>query len=150
VSIRFERDPDAGLFINAAQARQGNWWEISNNTGETISTKGMYMTDDTDRPMRWAMPSLLIRPGEVLFIPAASNTENGDRLKRSQANFGITFGERLCLVDAHGEIVQRVEVTLMDPEDVQYRRPDGNWTVESRTNWMQYNTRQSIGQRKRT
>jgi hypothetical protein len=162
INVTFERIPradqrglDANVNITAIQARaegtRGNWIEITNNTGVTINTRGLYMSDNFDRiedseqvaapqdrefDFRWRMPALILRPGQTIFIRTTGSTEGeGSALKGMTTNFGITFGERLRLADARGNVLQRVEVSLMTNSEMQRRgvgangEDDGNWRI---------------------
>jgi hypothetical protein len=137
VTVSFKVADDATFVIDQVQARGQNWIRISNNTGRTINTRGMYLSDNYEsdetserrRPhdMRWRMPALILRPGTTVTIPMRSNDE--DSLKWAQTNFGIGFGERLRLADRNRNIIQHIEVSLMNQAQIQERSPDGFWTI---------------------
>jgi hypothetical protein len=161
VNVVFEPDPAHNqVHISAIQARaqgtQGNWIEISNGTNRTLSTRGLYLSDNWDRiddseqaappqdrefDFRYRMPAMVIRPGQTVFFRTnntpGDGTSNHRALKGAETNFGITFGERLRLADARGNVIQRVEVSLMTNQQMQRRGvgtegvDDGNWRIVS-------------------
>jgi hypothetical protein len=170
-NIAFERIPMANvphselqeqLRITAVQAqgdgqgRTGNWIEITNHSDQTITTRGLYMTNrwnsaedpnadpspshDRHFDFRWRMPAVIIRPGQTIFIKTSSsdNTihEALKHLRRGNpgdpfdgVNFGISFGDRLRIANSQGEVFQRVEISLMTNDEFQLRHPNGDWRI---------------------
>ncbi len=51
-----------------ASGATGDWIELYNASGSTISTAGLYMSDDPDDPQKWFMPGFILAPGEYLII----------------------------------------------------------------------------------
>ncbi|MCL1832023.1 MAG: CotH kinase family protein [Oscillospiraceae bacterium] len=176
INITFTKDNAySQIHISAVQAKadgaQGNWFEVTNNSGRTLSTKGLYLSDNwnqededdstlpQDRPfdMKWRMPALILRPGQTVLVRTSANRTPpaSDALKWSEANFNISFGERLRLArttpDGSGnatyavggtampgfvEVMQRVEISLMTNQQMQYRgmvggEDDNNWRIVS-------------------
>jgi len=161
IAVTFERDPGfREVEITAIQARaegaQGNWIEITNNTTQTLSTKGLYMSDNwndnaedsTSRPQdrdfdfKWRMPSIIIRPGETVFLRTSStNLDSHVALKGAETNFNVQFGERLRLARPNpsapggADVLQRIEVSLMTNAQMQRRGvgptgvDDGHWRI---------------------
>jgi hypothetical protein len=119
INITFTRVGNDDLHISAVQARaqgeqgRGNWIEITNNTGQTMSTRGLYLTrrwnnedeDDVSIPqdrtfdLQWRMPSLILRPGQTVMLRTTASTTPAENLalKWAQTDFGISFGDRLRL-----------------------------------------------------
>jgi len=144
VRLTFEKCPDfaqnGDLRIDMVKAESYNstasdWIEIFNPTDRAISTKGLYLTDNTgsgeSNIAKWQMPSLVVRAGETVRIITSGNIEH-DSLKRMQTNFNIGLTERLRLTKSNGDTIkelQRVEVSFMRKEDVQRRYDDGRWHV---------------------
>jgi hypothetical protein len=127
VVIRFRKVADDPV-ITALQAKGGNWIEIGNDTGEAVSTKGLYLSDSGNL-FKWRLPGIVIQPGETVLVKTGSSTTK-DTLKRAHAGFGISHGERLRLTDATtGVTLQRIEVTLMTAEQVQERHRDGRFRI---------------------
>jgi hypothetical protein len=138
VGVSFRTIPGATVQISRVQARSQNWFEITNYTNRTLTTRGLYLSDNYNadeeseqrRPHdhRFRMPALIVRPGETVFFALASN-DTDDHLKRAQANFGLTFGERFRLADARGNILQHIEISLMGHSQIQQRGGDGFWAI---------------------
>ncbi|MCL2754094.1 MAG: hypothetical protein FWD35_00055 [Oscillospiraceae bacterium] len=155
IAVSFERDttaryPEITALQARAQGTQGNWIEITNNTASAITTRGLYMSDnwedrneesssrpqDRDFDFRWRMPAFIIRPGETVFLrTTGTNLDSHRALKRAETNFGVAFGERLRLADSRGNVIQKVEVSLMTNGQMQRRGvgangvDDGNWRI---------------------
>ena len=89
--------------VNPVQ--NGGWIEISNPFEETVSTKGLFLTNDLDDFFKWQMPSLIIRAGEAIGI---NDVEYG--LKRTQSNFYLGVGDNLRLTDGTGKVLAFLEV----------------------------------------
>jgi len=96
-------DVDYGLYIDVIIIDGNSLIEISNISDETISTKGLYLTDDNDDLFKWQMPSFIIRAGETLII----NDINKHAVtvpihKRAEVNFDVKSAEVLRLTSADG------------------------------------------------
>jgi hypothetical protein len=139
VTVSFRPAPGANVSITQVQARSQNWFEITNRTNRTVTTRGLYLSDnytsneesEERRPhdFRFRMPSLVVRPGQTVFFALASN-DNDDHLKGARTNFGLSFGERFRLADSNGTILQHVEIGLMGHSQIQRMGTDGFWTVD--------------------
>ncbi|MCL2755169.1 MAG: lamin tail domain-containing protein, partial [Oscillospiraceae bacterium] len=133
------KDPTATVHISRVQARSQNWFEITNGTDRTLTTRGLYLSDnygsdDDDGTVRrphdhkYRMPALIIRPGQTVFFALSSN-DTDEPLKRARTNFSLSYGERFRLADARGNIIQHVDISLMNHSQVQTRGGDGFWTI---------------------
>ena len=74
--------------------------KISNPTNTAISTKGLYITNDSNDPFKWQMPAIIIRDEEV--IVRSDNDSATPAHKRMQVNFNISGAESIYLFDALG------------------------------------------------
>ncbi len=62
-------------FENADQDGEfDDWIELFNNTNYSISTQGMFLSDEGSNPTKWALPSTIIEPGDYLIIWADDET----------------------------------------------------------------------------
>jgi hypothetical protein len=118
------------LYISEVKARGNDYVEIRNDTGVTLCTKGMYLSDSNSNFFKWQMPAVLIAPGSSLVITGRGNNRDVS-LKGARANFNVGFGERVRLVDSGGNVISLVEVTLMSRDEVQRRMKNGNYSVVS-------------------
>jgi spore coat protein CotH len=79
-----------------------DWIELYNNTSTTLSTAGLYVSDDPANPLKWAMPDLSIAPGTFPIIWADEQGSEG----AMHANFQLAFmGEFISLANADGSII---------------------------------------------
>jgi hypothetical protein len=140
IHITFERCPifmaRGNLDIGTVKAESFNsgandWVELNNHTGRAVSTKGLYLTDSNGDDWKWQMPSFIIPAGGSLRVRTDGNDESSRFLKRARTNFNLGFGERLRLTDALGNVIVRVEVGIMRPDQVQHRDAwtDGNFRI---------------------
>jgi hypothetical protein len=132
VELFFKRCPDYAqngeLYISEIKARGDDWIVIRNDTGQTLSTKGLYLSSSNSDFFRWQMPAVNIAPDSSLLIPTRSNNRD-QSIKRVRANFNVSFGERVRLTDAGGNVISLVEVTLMNRNEAQRRMRDGRYSV---------------------
>jgi hypothetical protein len=135
-----------------------DWIILTNwNYGNAVSTKGMYLTDNTgssdSNAGKWQMPSFIIPPatsagpGELRIRTSAHGTGpqqtnqvyHPDFLKRTQTNFNLGFGERLRLTKSNTADIRtliRCEVSIMNPTQVQSRSwGDGNYRIFPLQGW---------------
>jgi hypothetical protein len=51
-----------------ANDQYDDWIELFNTTSYSISTSGLYLSDDVSNPTKWAMPDVVIEPGEYMIV----------------------------------------------------------------------------------
>ncbi|MCL1881552.1 MAG: CotH kinase family protein [Oscillospiraceae bacterium] len=131
--------PHETVEVVRLQARGQNWLTLANNTDYVISTRGLYLSDNYDgervdggvreHDFRWRLPATIIPPNSEIHIPFGSNDDD-DHLKNNRiGTFSFSFGERLRLANHDGTIIQHVEVTIMERNQIQQRNSDGVWTL---------------------
>jgi CotH kinase protein/Lamin Tail Domain/Secretion system C-terminal sorting domain len=54
-----------------------DWIELYNNSNYTISTNGLFLTDDEVLPLKWALPQMLIEPGKYALFWADDDVNQG-------------------------------------------------------------------------
>jgi hypothetical protein len=145
IALTFRRCPDfiadnSNLDIRNIRARSfdsnaNDWITIYNPTNHHVSTRGMYLTDNTGSSFggnsggnmdKWQMPSFVVPAGGSIRIRTSGNTQNNAFLKRAQTNFNLGFNERLRITKTDGETVTeilRVYVGIMGDNQIQER----NW-----------------------
>jgi hypothetical protein len=156
VNIAFERCPEyaanGNVTIGAVKAESFNsqandWIQINNHTDRAVSTKGLFLTDSNSDDWKWQMPSFIIRAGSSVRIKTSDHDAGGLFLKRAQTNFNLGFDERLRLVDAEGTVMERVDITILGPNQIQQRDSytDGRFRVypirtaaDQHGNWNDY------------
>ncbi|PKM63366.1 MAG: hypothetical protein CVU97_00050 [Firmicutes bacterium HGW-Firmicutes-21] len=69
--------------------------EITNVSSGEVSTADWFMSDDINRPYKYKLPELKLKPGECIVIIAdGGNNTDGDKI---HANFSLSQGETLYL-----------------------------------------------------
>jgi tetrahydromethanopterin S-methyltransferase subunit B len=91
---------------------ENNWFELHNPTDTAISTKGLYLSNDSNDLLLWQMPAIIIRGGDTIRI--VGNDYNGDEsyLKRCRANFNIGTTTALFISDVDGAIIVQCSLVL--------------------------------------
>jgi hypothetical protein len=89
--------------------RAGNGIELTNLLDETVSTKGLYLSDTKDNLALWELPAFSVKPGETLTFAGKGTTDAGDLFK-VQLPFRIAKGEVLFLTDGGGNVLDYMAV----------------------------------------
>ena len=95
-------DPISHLLIFTDIIDGVSWIEIFNPTNRTISTKGLFITDDSNNLFLWQIPSLIIEANGFVLI---SNFDIEPTLNRAQVDFDVATSETLYLATASGRIL---------------------------------------------
>ncbi|MDB4673334.1 lamin tail domain-containing protein, partial [Verrucomicrobiales bacterium] len=91
----------AGTILDS-DGDDSDWIELHNPTGGTLSTAGLFLTDEQDQPSKWALPSVDLAPLEYLIV-FASGKDRSDPTGELHTNFSLSAsGEYLGLIDADG------------------------------------------------
>jgi hypothetical protein len=99
-----------------------DWIEIYNNTAETLSTKGLYLSDSSSYMSKWEIPDLLIGPDDYQIVWAdAQNEQSGQH-----ANFHLDkLGEFLSLAYDDGTIIDSLTYPAQFNDFTYGRYPNG-------------------------
>jgi len=97
------------IFISAINI-VGKWIEIKNVSDNTVSTKGLYLTNDSEDYFMWQLPSILLAGNATIRLQTHDSTAT-DGIKRMVTNFTLTDGERIWLVDINGNLLSSLVVT---------------------------------------
>jgi spore coat protein CotH len=98
------------MAFNSAGASDGtgdydDWIELYNNTSSTISTEGLYLSDDPLNPVKWAMPNVTIAADGYQIVWADEQGSEGSL----HANFQLsTFGEFISIAYGDSTIIDSV------------------------------------------
>jgi hypothetical protein len=97
--------------IDIIKAAENDWLEFCNPSDTAISTKGLYLSDNSNDLFKWQMPAIIIQGGDSIMI--VGNDYSGDEpyLKRAITNFDLAFTEQLFLTDSTGKIVAQWSFT---------------------------------------
>ena len=105
-----------------------DWVEIYNAGAETANLDGLYLTDDLDRPTRWAFPPATLAPGAFLLVWCDNDPDQGP----FHATFKLSAdGEQIGLfgpADAGHPLLDQHEFGPQRPDVSEARQPDGGPT----------------------
>ena len=133
VQAHFVKSPEMTLYISAVKSTAFNsqaadWFEIYNPSDETLSTKGLFLSDSNNDFYKFQIPATNIRPGETFRFITNGNAVDSVK-KRSRVNFNIGFDENLRLTDARGNVLSLVTTTIIGQDEVLRRRSNGQNVV---------------------
>jgi len=94
---------------DAYSGRAGNGVTLKNPNSETVTTGGLYLSDDRDNLLRFELPILNISPDESISFAGKGSTSAGDLFKL-QLPFRISPGEVLFLSDGDCNVIDHVTV----------------------------------------
>jgi len=95
------------MFREAFGSSERNGCVLFNPGEETISTDGMYMTNDPENPFLWALPDALVEPGRTLQFAGRGSRAPAD-LHSIRMGFNVRHGQRLFLCDENGEVIAHI------------------------------------------
>ena len=88
--------------LQAADGARHDWVELYNDGNDAQDLEGWYLTDDRRELTKWAMPSVVLHPGQYLVV-FASGEDRQDELGSWHTNFRLNAeGEYLGLVEPDG------------------------------------------------
>ena len=138
--IRGQTEPDE-LVINEIMSSNSStvsdelgefddWIEIYNTTEDSISTSGLYLSDDSTAKFKWAIPDTVIPGGDYLLIWADGDTGQG----KWHSNFRLSsLGESLYMTSIDSQVIDQVDFPMLQ-SDVSYGRyPNGTGPFQSMT-----------------
>ncbi|MBK9177740.1 MAG: CotH kinase family protein [Flavobacteriales bacterium] len=112
---------DNRLYPDASGAT-GDWIELYNASGSTISTAGLYLSDDPADPEKWFMSAFTLAPGEYLMLWA----DEREGIDDYHTNFKLDAeGETLMLSYAGGDVLDQVNYGAQYPIYSWARSPNG-------------------------
>ncbi len=99
-----------------------DWIELYNNSNHKISTSGLYLTDDEAEPLKWAIPQMIIEPGEFVMIWADDDLSQGV----NHANFKLdNSGDEVWLMNVDSTVVDSVLFSIQYSYSSFARIPNG-------------------------
>lgn len=82
-----------------------DWIELFNASNYTISTSGIFLSDDPQNSTKWEMPDLIIEPGKYVIVWADADTTQAG----NHANFKLdSGGDSLWLSYGNGMLIDSV------------------------------------------
>ncbi|MBI4646439.1 MAG: lamin tail domain-containing protein, partial [Bacteroidia bacterium] len=105
-----------------------DWIELYNNTMSDIPLNGMYLSDDSLEPYKWAFPDTFINGYDFLIIWADNDLEQPSL----HAGFKLSgSGEQLYLYNSNGDLLDSV-IFPQQVTDITYGRyPNGTGSFQS-------------------
>ncbi len=99
-----------------------DWIELYNTTDYSISANGLYLSDEVDNLLKWALPDIAIAPDDYLIIWADKDEEQG----ALHANFKLSAnGESLFLSDVNGAVLDSITFGEQIEDRTTGRFPNG-------------------------
>lgn len=108
--------------------KNAGWIELYNPNDTAISTKELYVSDDTAMLARYKLPTASIAPHSTLVIVAGNNSEL-TALHKIQADFSWKEGETAIVSDTSGTIISSVYIPALDKGQTYSRGTDGKYTI---------------------
>ncbi len=109
--------------------KKAGWIKLLNPNAEEVTVKGLYLSDDPEKPDRFALPEVTIGAGEELVV-MMKNNKTTDALLQIQANFSLKKGETLILSDKDGNILRSIEIPNIPEGSVYMLRSDGKYYIK--------------------
>ncbi|MDL2220396.1 lamin tail domain-containing protein [Eubacteriales bacterium OttesenSCG-928-N14] len=102
--------------------KYSDWVELYNTGASPINIEGWALSDNQQRPARWAFPSVTIQPGEYLVVYCSGEDKRNPSEGALHTNFKLSSkGETVILTDNLGGIVDAKEFGNMD-SNISYGR----------------------------
>ena len=99
-----------------------DWVELRNNSSEPLALAGWTLSDDLDKPKRWAFPEQTLEPGELLVI----RCNEDDDISWTNTGFSLNaVSEQLYLFDPSGTLADWVSLHEIPIEGSMGRSPEG-------------------------
>jgi hypothetical protein len=106
-----------------------DWVEIYNNSDETVSLAGYYLSDKENKPLKWKFPDSAVIAAHGYYLVYCSGE---DRLQANgvpHTNFSISAErESIVLSDSEGRLVDRVTIENVPVDYSVGLDSNGTWT----------------------
>ena len=113
-----------------------DWIELYNTTNSTLSTEGLYMSDEINNLKKWLIPEISIPADNYLIIWADQNKNQGIM----HANFELSgAGENLILSDNSGLVIDSIHFPTQSTDVAFAREPNGYGTFVFKEPSLNYN-----------
>ncbi len=91
-----------------------DWFELYNTAGQPLNLSGWTITDNKDKPAKWAFPAVIIGPGEYLLIWASGKDRD------NHSNFKISSaGETIYLFNPNQQLIDELPAENL-PADISF------------------------------
>ncbi len=109
--------------------KNAGWIKLYNPNSVSVSTKGLYLSDDILTPDEWSIPDSVIPAGGELLI-VMKNNKSKDALMQLQASFSLKFREELTLADKDRNIISSVTIPQLEEGDVYTLQNNGKYVIK--------------------
>lgn len=117
------------LYLPDENGEYHDYVELHNRSGASVSLKGWYLSDSSDKLKRWAFPEINLPAGGYLTVYCSGYNRAGDAAYL-HSDFKIgSAGESIYLTRADGYTVSMVEVPALTTDQA-YSLVSGKWTTE--------------------
>jgi len=122
------------MAVNRSTIRDGDgdwsdWVEIRNGGNQAVDLTGYGLSDDPNKLMKWRFPEYSIGPGEGLTVFLSGKVGKTEEL---HASFKLAAeGEPICLSAPSGNLIQRLDIDILGPDQVLARDGSGAYTVQN-------------------
>lgn len=113
---------NAGSAVDNAGDADDDWIELHNLSSTPVSLEGLFLSDDLDLPLKWALPGHHLPAGGYAIVWADEDLEQG----QMHSNFKINLaGESLTLFDSTGTLWDATTCPASEPNVAWARFPNG-------------------------
>ena len=103
-------DAPIPLVIENAYDRDGVCgFSLRNVTTAPVGTAGLFVSDNPGKPRKYALPDMLLAPGETLQL-VGKGVRHARALGKMRLNFNPRWGETVCLRDGEGRMLSSMVV----------------------------------------
>ncbi len=89
---------------------ESDWIEIYNSSSSRINLSGLYLSDNSSNPKKWAFPDKALSSGEYLIVFASGKNRKGRYL---HTNFKLDIDEEVILSDSNNNILDKIDYARM-------------------------------------
>ncbi|MDD3336181.1 MAG: lamin tail domain-containing protein [Eubacteriales bacterium] len=120
--------PDPKVGIPDEDGEIVDWIELKNNTDQTISLKGYYLSDKENKPMKWRFPDSASIPAGGYYLVFCSGKDKLQENGIPHTNFSVSAErETIVLSDGYGRLLDRVSIENVPVDYSVGRTSDGSW-----------------------
>jgi len=109
------------------EGNNSDWVELYNTTDQAISLSRYGLSDDEEKPVKWAFPRITIEPHSYMVVYLTGDSNSKVSTGILHCNFKLSAeGETLVLSDSAGNKADSVAIPAL-LENVSYGLIDGTW-----------------------
>ncbi len=106
--------------------------ELYNTSDQPVDIGGYFLSDDSEKTAKYALPDYTMQPGEYLIVFASGkNKSDGGYI---HTNFKLSANETLSLYNSKTEMIDKLEIPTL-PNNTSYGR-----TADHSDRWLYYSS----------